>query len=264
MVKYVMQEHGISERQACEMLHLSRSVLHYQAKKREDDEIAKVLCELAARKPSWGFRKMRDYLKNQQRGWNHKRIRRVYCAMGLNIRIKPKKRLPKRIPQPLMQPESANLSWSVDFMSDSLSSGRAFRTLNIIDDFNREALWIEVDTSLPAERVIRVLEMLIAWRGVPRQIRLDNGPEFISHRLEVWAEERQIVLTHIQPGKPAQNAYIERFNRTFRQDVLDAYLFSSLSEVRKIAEQWLEEYNAIRPHEALQGLSPYQYGSQNA
>jgi len=149
-------------------------------------------------------------------------------------------------------------------MSDSLASGRAFRTLNILDDFNREALWIEVDISLPAERVIRVLEMLIDWRGNPKQIRMDNGPELISGRLKIWAEEHQIILVHIQPGKPSQNAYVERFNRTFREDVLDAYLFDSLDEAREITEEWLEEYNAIRPHEALQGLPPYQYAAQNA
>ena len=149
-------------------------------------------------------------------------------------------------------------------MSDSLSNGRAIRTLNIIDDYNREALWIEVDHSLPAERVVRVLENLLLWRTTPKQIRMDNGPEFISKRLEIWAQEKQIELLHIQPGKPAQNAYIERFNRTFREDVLDAYLFDNLDEVREIAERWLEEYNTIRPHEALQGLSPRQFEIQNA
>jgi putative transposase len=158
----------------------------------------------------------------------------------------------------------SNLTWSLDFMSDSLSNGRAIRTLNIMDDYNREALWIEVDTSLPAERVIRVLENLLLWRAVPKQIRMDNGPEFISKRLENWAKEKQIELLHIQPGKPAQNAYIERFNRTFREDVLDAYLFDNLEEVRLIAEHWLEEYNTIRPHEALQGLSPRQFAIQNS
>jgi len=246
------------------MLKMSRSACRYQAKKPDDEEIKQMLLEVAARKPRWGFRKMVDYLKNQGYVWNHKRIRRVYCELGLNLRVKPKKRLPARTPQPLVQPEQANQSWSLDFMSDSLASGRAFRTLNILDDFNREALWIEVDTSLPAERVIRVLEMLIEWRGCPKQIRMDNGPELISYRLKTWAEENQIILAHIQPGKPAQNAYVERFNRTFREDVLDAYLFDSLSEVREITEQWLEEYNAIRPHEALQGLPPYQYAAQNA
>lgn len=261
---YTMQEHGLSERQACKVLNLSRSVFRYQSKRADDSELEKELLTLAARKPRWGFGKMLAYLKRDGCGWNHKRIRRVYCELNLNLRVKPRKRLPKRIPQPLVQPEHANQSWSLDFMSDSFASGRAFRTLNILDDFNREALWIEVDTSLPAERVIRVLEMLIAWRGCPRQIRTDNGPELISHRLEQWAEERKITLVHIQPGKPAQNAYIERFNRTYREDVLDAYLFSSLSEVREITEQWIEEYNAIRPHEALQGLSPYQFTLDHA
>jgi putative transposase len=264
LVAYAVSEHGLSERQACRMLTMSRSAYRYQTKKPNDKEIRSILEELAARKPRWGFRKMVDYLKNQGYAWNHKRIRRVYCELGLNLRVKPKKRLPSRTPQPLVQPEKANWSWSLDFMSDSLASGRAFRTLNILDDFNREALWIEVDTSLPAERVIRVLEMLIEWRGCPKQIRMDNGPELISGRLKAWAEKHQILLAHIQPGKPAQNAYVERFNRTYREAILDAYLFNSLSEVREITEEWLEEYNAIRPHEALQGLPPYQYAAQNA
>jgi putative transposase len=259
-----MKEHGLSERQACQVLNLSRSVFRYQSQRPEDGEIEKALLVLAGRKPCWGFGKMLAYLKRSGQGWNHKRIRRVYCELRLNLRVKPRKRLPKRIPQPLVQPEHANQSWSLDFMSDSLASGRAFRTLNILDDFNREALWIEVDTSLPAERVIRVLEMLISWRGCPSQIRTDNGPELISRRLEQWARDHGIVLAHIQPGKPAQNGYIERFNRTFREDVLDAYLFSSLEEVREITEQWIEEYNLIRPHEALQGLSPYQYSLDHA
>jgi putative transposase len=259
-----MQLHGMSERQACRMLDLSRSVFRYQPEKLDDDEIAQELLQLAGRKPRWGFGKMADYLKNQGYSWNRKRIRRVYCELRLNLRVKPKKRLPKRLPQPLSQPKCANQSWSLDFMSDSLASGRAFRTLNILDDFNREALWIEVDTSLPAERVVRILDTLIAWRGCPAQIRMDNGPELISHRLEAWAEEHGIELAHIQPGKPAQNAYIERFNRTFREDVLDAYLFSSLEEVRQIVESWIEEYNAVRPHEALQGFSPYQFAALQA
>ena len=141
---------------------------------------------------------------------------------------------------------------------------KPFRELLSMDDYNREALWIEVDTSLPAERVVRVLENLLLWRSAPKHIRMDNGPELISQRLESWAVEKQIELLHIQPGKPAQNAYIERFNRTFREEVLDAYLFDNLDEVRMITEHWLEEYNTIRPHEALQGLSPRQYAIQNA
>lgn len=162
-------------------------------------------------------------------------------------------------PYPLSEPGQANVSWSLDFMSDSLESGRTFRTLNILDDFNREGLWIEIDTSLPAERVVRILEMLALWRGYPQQIRIDNGPELISARLADWARQNHVELAFIQPGKPAQNAYIERFNRTYREDVLDAYLFDSIQEVQAITQDWLEEYNAVRPHDALGGLPPYQF-----
>jgi len=254
-----MAEGGVSERRACRILDVSRSVYRYQAQKTDEHQMEQALRQLAERHRSWGYGKMIDYLKHQGYGWNHKRIHRIYCNLALNLRRKPKKRLPARTAQTLAQPTEANVSWSLDFMSDSLANGRAFRTLNILDDYNREALWIEVDTSLPAERVIRVLELLLQWRGVPQQIRMDNGPELISQHLESWAKEHGIELAHIQPGKPAQNAYIERFNRTFRQDVLDAYLFHSLEEVRGIVEPWIEEYNAVRPHEALRGLSPYQF-----
>jgi putative transposase len=230
-----------------------------------DEPIILELCQLAERQPRWGCGKMTDYLRNNERhAWNHKRIRRVYRALSLDLKRKPKKRLPAREVQTLAVPEQRNQTWSLDFMSDSLSNGRTFRTLNVIDDFNREALWIEVDTSLPTERVVRVLEQLLAWRGKPTSIRMDNGPELISQRLESWAKEEHIELLHIQPGKPAQNAYIERFNRTYREDVLDAYLFDNLQEVRHLTETWLEDYNTIRPHEALQGLAPRQFAFQHA
>ena len=177
-------------------------------------------------------------------GWNHKRVRRVYRELGLHIRVKPKKRLPSRDAQPLEAPVQVNVSWSLDFMSDSLATqsrtvqgdctgwvrghgnGRAIRTLNItpaqyirywVDDFNREALWIEIDTSLPAARVVRILNMLAQWHGYPSQLRLDNGPELIAQLLADWAAEHAVTLAHIQPGKPAQNAFIERFNRTYRR-----------------------------------------------
>lgn len=260
----MQREHGLSERQACRLLNLSRSVYRYQAKKADDHILADALLSLAQRQPRWGMGKMAAYFKRQGQPWNRKRIHRIYRHLALNLRVKPKKRLPTRTLRPLVVPAMANHNWSLDFMTDSLTTGRAFRTLNIIDDFNREALWIEVDTSLPAERVIRVLDRLCSWRGHPVQIRLDNGPEFIAHKLSQWATEHQVELAHIQPGKPAQNAYIERFNRTFREDVLDAYLFNSLDEVREIVEPWLEDYNAIRPHAALQGLSPNQYAKIHA
>ena len=245
-------------------MNLNRCTYRYQAKKIDDQQIEQALCQLAEDHPRWGCGKMTDYLRNQGCGWNHKRIRRVYRDLALNLHRKPKKRLPARTARALVVPAQSDQTWSLDFMSDTLSNGRTFRTLNILDDFNREALWIEVDTSLPAERVVRVLERLLFWRAAPTQIRMDNGPELIAQRLERWAKEKQIELLHIQPGKPAQNAYIERFNRTFREEILDAYLFDNLEEVRTITEHWLEEYNTIRPHEALQGLSPRQFALQQA
>jgi putative transposase len=260
-----MQEFGASERQACRTIQLSRCAYRYQAKKMADEPIAQELRQLAEQQPRWGCDKMTDYLRNQaEHAWNPKRIRRVYRAMALHLKRKPKKRLPAREALTLAVPEQRNQTWSLDFMSDALSNGRTFRTLNVIDDFNREALWIEIDTSLPAERVVRVLEHLLTWQGKPTSIRMDNGPELISKRLESWAQEKHIELLHIQPGKPAQNAYIERFNRTYREEVLDAYLFENLQEVRHITETWLEEYNTIRPHEALQGLAPRQFAFQHA
>lgn len=260
LAQYAVAEHELSERRACNLLKISRTAYRYQAKKSADEEIRQQLQILAERKPRWGFGKMRDYLRNQGYKWNHKRIHRVYQEMKLNLRVKPKKRLPSREAVPLVQPDQVNESWSLDFMSDNLSNGRAFsRTLNIIDDFKREALWIEVDFSIPALQVIRVLNILTSWKGLPRQIRMDNGPELISKALEEWAEVHEVELAFIEPGKPAQNAYIERFNRTYREDVLDAYLFSSLQEFRDITDEWIEEYNAIRPHEALEGLPPHQF-----
>jgi len=259
LVHYANATHQMSERQACALLNLSRSVYRYQARPSDDEELREQLLSLASRKPRWGCHKMFAYLKNQGRSWNHKRVRRVYRVLGLNLRVKPKKRLPVRDPLPLVAPAEANICWSIDFMHDSLANGRTIRTLNIIDDFNREGLWIEVDTSIPAARVVRVLDMLALWRGYPKQLRLDNGPELISHTLADWAAEHDVVLAFIQPGKPAQNAFIERFNRTYREAVLDAFLFHTVAEVQAITEDWLEEYNAIRPHEALGDVPPYQY-----
>lgn len=249
----------MSERRACAMLNMSRSVYRYKAKPSDDEELREQLLNLAAWKPRWGFQKMYAFLKNQRHSWNHKRVRRIYRALGLNLRIKPKKRLPSRDPRPLVAPKEANFSWSLDFMHNSLANGRTIRTLNINDDFNREGLWIEVDTSIPSARVVRVLDMLALWRGYPQQLRLDNGPELISQTLADWAEEHGVILAFIQPGKPVQNAYVERFNRTYREDVLDAYLFHTVAEVQAISQDWLEEYNAIRPHQALGNLPPYQY-----
>ena len=180
----------------------------------------------------------------------------MYCQMKLNIRRRARKRLTVRVKQTLFRPESTNKVWSIDFMSDSLWDGRKFRILNIIDDYNREVLSIEADTSMPTLRIIRTLEQLKETRGLPEMIRADNGPEFISYRLDAWCRENRVQLIFIQPGKPMQNAYIERCNRSIREDLLNAYLFKSLAEVNKKAQEWKTDFNENRPHKALGYKSP--------
>jgi len=255
----------MSERRACRLFTLSRTGYRYTPLRGDDVEIERELRVLADQHRRWGFRKLFAYVRQQGYNWNHKRVYRVYRALGLNLRVKPKKRLPAREAKSLQLPTSPNRQWSLDFMRDSLRDGRSFRSLNILDEYNREALWIEIDNSLPARRVTRVLDQVAEWRGqYPQQLRLDNGPEFIAREMARWAEAHQVTLAFIEPGKPAQNAYIERFNRTFREDVLDAYSFESLAEVRVLSEKWLEEYNTVRPHQALGNMTPYQYKALNA
>ena len=190
---------------------------------------------------------------------NHKKLYRVYTMLKLNIRRRTKRRIPQRIKQPLVVAQELNKAWSMDFMTDSLVDGRRFRLLNIMDDYNRESLAVEADTSLPAARVIRVLERLVEFRGAPESIRVDNGPEFISDRLQGWCEYHGIRLQFIQPGKPVQNAFIERKNGSMRKELLDAYLFYSLEDVRVLAEQWRHDYNHERPHESLGNVPPIEY-----
>jgi putative transposase len=170
--------------------------------------------------------------------------------------------LPTRLRQPLTVVPHPNAVWAVDFMSDTLYGGRRFRTLNVLDEGVREGLAIEIDTSLPAERVIRVLEQVVSWRGRPEAIRLDNGPELLADRFITWCAERGIELRYIQPGKPDQNAFIERFNRTYRTEVLNAYVFESLDQAQEISAEWLQSYNDEGPHDALAGLPPAIYRAQ--
>jgi putative transposase len=217
------------------------------------------LQQLAEAHPTYGFRKLFSYLRRSGRFWNHKRVYRIYRKLKMNKRRKGKRRLPQRIKHPLQQPSLINQSWSMDFMSDTLVNGRKFRTLNIIDDCSREALAIEIDTSLSSKRVIRTLEQVIDWRGKPKVIRVDNGPEYTAKDFEWWCRERQITIQFIQPGRPMQNGFIERFNGTYRKEILDAYVFFELSEVRALTAQWMEEYNTRRPHEGLANFTPHEW-----
>jgi len=204
----------------------------------------------------WGFWMMHHRLRALNYTWNHKRVYRVYTEMGLNLRRKHKKRLPQRIKEPLLQPLRPNITWSMDFVHDGLLNGIKFRSFNIIDDFNREALNITLDTSITSKRVIRQLEQLIAWRGRPERLRVDNGPEFIAEAMETWAKSKGIDLKFIQKGKPHQNGYVERFNRSYREEVLDVFSFNRLKEAQLLSNAWVWMYNNERPHSSLGYKTP--------
>jgi len=260
MAKDSVAKKGIPIRLACQMFQVSETCYRYEARRNAENEgIADWLLRLTDNHRTWGFGLCYLYLRNVKGfGWNHKRVYRIYRELELNLRIKPRRRLKREKPEPLAVPEMINQVWSMDFMHDQLIDGRNFRLFNVIDDFNREALGIEIDFSLPAERVIRALQQIIEWRGKPAAIRCDNGPENISGALQRWAEKRRIRLDYIQPGKPQQNAYVERFNRTVRYEWLSQYYWNDLEEVQLFATQWMYGYNHERPNMALGGFTPKQ------
>jgi putative transposase len=259
MAKAAVSAGRMGVQQACRTFGVSEHCYRYQAKRSDDDGLAQALKAIAGEEKTWGFGLCFLYLRNVL-GWsvNHKRAYRVYCAQGLNLRIKPRLRLVREKPAALAVPKAINEVWSMDFMHDQLAGARSFRTLNVIDDWAREGLAIEADFSLPAERVVRTLDRIIEWRGKPKVIRTDNGPEFISGVFERWAESRQIELQRIQPGHPEQNAYIERFNRTVRYDLLAQHEYNSIEEVQWQSTDWLWRYNHRRPNMANGGLTPMQ------
>jgi putative transposase len=240
-------------------VQLPRSTYQYSLKPKDDRAIGQLLDDLVSKHPAIGFWQCHYRLRNRGLQINHKKLRRIYRTMNLNIRRRSRKRLPERVKQPLLTPTASNQMWSIDFMTDRLEDGRSFRLLNVMDDFNRESLAIEVDTSLPSLLVIRVLEHLINKRGKPANIRTDNGPEFISHKLELWCTKQQITLQFIQPGRPMQNAFIERKNGSLRRELLNAFLFYSLNDAREMCEMWRTDYNEERPHKTLNYLSPINY-----
>jgi putative transposase len=256
--KLVKEKKG-SVHRICRLLKLSRTVYQYQLQPSKDAEVKSLLLNLVEKHPRRGFKKYFEELRLKGYSWNHKRVYRIYCDLRLNLRKKPKKRLPPREKQTLVQAKEMNETWSIDFMHDALRDGRKFRTLNILDDFNREALKIAVSRSLTARCVTHYLDEVAQSLGYPQSLRMDNGPEYISHVLKEWAALHHVTLLYIQPGKPAQNAYIERFNRTYREEVLDMYLFKNIQEVQKITEQWMNNYNYQRPHESLKNMTTKDY-----
>ena len=256
----MVRQRGVCIRLACALCGVSESCYRYERRLNDENAlIAEWLMRLTDNQRNWGFGLCFLYLRNVKgSGWNHKRVYRIYRELELNLRIKPRKRLVREKPDELQQPDTINDTWSMDFMHDQLSDGRSIRLFNVIDDFNREGLGIEVDFSLPSIRVIRALEQIIEWRGKPKQIRCANGPEYISETLKEWAERTEIKISFIQPGNPQQNAYVERFNRTVRYDWLNQYLFDSIDEAQEAATRWLWTYNNERPNTAIGGITPKQ------
>jgi putative transposase len=260
IARVVQKQYSMSIKRCCALMSISASHWRYECKKADaDEQIVEVLNTLADKHRTWGFSLMFLHLRNQLGySWNHKRVRRIYLELGLNLRIKPRLRLERAKPMTLSVPSAPNQVWSMDFMHDQLTDTRSFRSLNMLDDFNRELLGAEVDFSLPSERVVRTLDRIIEWRGPPKAIRMDNGPEYISGKLQSWADRRGIILWFIQPGNPQQNAYVERFNRTMRYELLNAHLFDSIDQVQQAATQWQWTYNNERPSQALNGRTPIQ------
>ncbi len=258
LAQQAVEQYQVSVSKACLIFDVSQTCYRYAAQlKQQNVVIADWLIKLTRDHQTWGFKLCFLYLRNVRGyGWNHKRIYRIYKELELNLRIKPKRRIKREQPESLAVPTAKNESWSMDFMHDQLSDGRSYRVHNVIDDYNRESLDILIDFSLPAERVLRGLNQLIEWRGKPKRIRSDNGPEYISELMETWCDQHGIEHVFTQPGNPQQNAYVERFNRTVRYECLNQYLFRDLSEVEDYTTGWQYFYNHERPHMSVNGCPP--------
>lgn len=233
--------------------------MYYYESVKDDTEVEEKLRFYAEKLPARGFPEYFNRIRRDGYNWNHKRVKRVYKKLGLARRRRIKRRMPNPPKTNLLQPIIPNLTWSIDFMEDRLENGRKFRTLNILDNFNREALAIEVDYSFPAVKVVAMINRAIEWRGKPEEIRTDNGPEFIAKDFEVFCENSGISHTRIQKGKPNQNGFVERFNRTFREDVLDMNIFENLGQVKEKTEDFLDDYNNHHPHKSLGMKSPIEF-----
>lgn len=254
-----MQQYSVSERSARRLLNLARSTKRYAPRERSDDPaLRKRLEELAAARPSFGYRRLTALLRREGVLVNHKRVHRLYREQGLSLRRKRRKRLRRGL-SPSTVPQKRNQRWSMDFVSDAVVGKRSFRAFTLVDDYTRECLAIEADTSLTGERVVRVLDRVAAERGCPRALLSDNGPEFLSRIVEAWAFERQVRQEFIEPGKPTQNAFIESFNGRLREECLNRCWFTSLPDARRQLERWRIDYNTERPHSSLGYRTPAEF-----
>lgn len=251
-----------SERRACTIVGLCRNSYRYQAKPKNDDEIRARLRELAEKRRKSGAPMLHTFLRREGYLINHKRTERLYREEGLSLRRKKRKKCSSHLRVAMDRPERINQHWSMDFVSDSLYNGRRFRVLTIVDNFSRECPALEVDHSLTGKRVTRVLDRIALARELPEVITVDNGPEFISKALDLWAFENNVKLRFIQPGKPTQNAYIESFNGKFRNECLNDNVFVCLDSARKIIEGWRQDYNTERPHSSLGDMTPQEFATR--
>lgn len=259
-VTHFRDQFGLSERGACELASLSRSTYRYEKTRPADEsQLRERILELAGRFPRYGYRRLHVLLRREGHRINRKRTLRLYRELGLQVRRKKRRRVAQANRQPRPVPLTVNEQWSMDFVSDSLADGRGYRALNVLDDATRESLAIEVDTSLPALRVCRVLDRLIQQRGAPGRLVLDNGPEFTSVALDQWAYRHGVELAFIRPGKPIENAFVESFNGKFRDECLNLHWFTSLADARHRIERWRGEYNHVRPHSSLDDLTPVEF-----
>jgi putative transposase len=255
-VRRLQQRFAVSERRAAHLIGISRTTARYQGQRHADAAILDRLRILAAERPRFGYRRLHVLLQREGHRINHKRDFRLYRAAGLAVPRRHRKRVARsRVGQPVIG-LVPNASWALDFMSDALSWGRRIRVLSVLDTCTREALAIEVNTSLPSAAVIRVLEEVIVERGRPQEIIMDNGPELTSRRLDQWADERGIQLRFIEPGKPIQNAVMESFNGRLRDECLNQHWFTSLADARQRVETWRIDYNQVRPHSSLGYRTP--------
>jgi putative transposase len=263
VVRYAIETYDFSQRRACGLINLSPSTFSYKKHGRSDDDLRCRLLGLAGQRPRYGYRRLHVLVRREGVIVNHKRLYRIYREEGLAVRRRRRKRIAAGVRRPLTVPSQVNERWSMDFTADTLADGRSFRTLNIVDDFSRECLAIEVDTSLPGLRVARVLDRLAEERGLPRAIVLDNGPELTGKVLDAWAYRRGVDLRFIRPGKPIENAFIESFNGKFRDECLNEHWFTGLNDARFTIEIWRRDYNEVRPHSSLGGLTPAAFAEGN-
>jgi putative transposase len=262
-VSYVEVEYEMSERHACRLMGMARSTNRYRARRAQRDAALRTrLKELAAKRMRFGYRRLTALLTREGMPTNHKRVYRLYREEGLAMRIRARRRIRWRGVATNPAARRPNERWSMDFVSDCVSTGRVIRMLTIVDDCTRECPAIEVDTSLGGPRVRRVLDRIASERGLPEAIVLDNGPEFRGRALAAWSEQRGVRLEFIQPGKPVQNAYAESFNGRLRDECLNANWFTSLSDARRKIESWRQDYNQQRPHSSLGYLPPAEFAQK--